>query len=254
MRKDNNRIILEVGDTLYRYDIEENLPPRWDSNYHNPEYTGCQYGDKNSIGAIFLYSEKEAAKQTLAAAINNQANKGRNINIATITSTVVEQEINLLDLSTGILECSNLISVLYELGIDVTTRQYFSYQRGTHFDCLHPFLMDLFSTEASKKLNGANRINEFFYSLINLLGQSLTDFGNGHVFKGQLEALLYEGYVFWEPNPISDTYCIFSPNKLSHPEHETIIIHEDEEMLDHLRRDHEGRHRILSKNIIVNTL
>ena len=230
MRKENNSIILEIGDTLYRYDLCENLPNIWDPNYHNIEYTYGGLGYKNSIGAIFLYSKKLAAERTLKNAIKKQASKGRNFTNATITSTRIEQEIKLLDLSSGINNCSNLISVLYELGIDVTTDYYYSYQKKESFKCLHSSLMNLYSTEPKLKLNGAKEINNFFYDFTNLLGQSLTDFNNGHVFKRQLEDLLYEGYVFQETTT-SDTYCIFSPNKLSNPKHETIII-EDKEMID----------------------
>lgn len=243
MRKKDNSIILECGDTLYRYDLEENLPNNWDSGYHNIEYSGSAYGFKNQIGAVFLFDKKSVAKITLAGAINKQAEKGLKYNKVTISIVQVQQEINLLNLSSGILYCSNLISVLHEIGITITTNDFVNFQRNESFLSIHANLLDLYSKDPQKKIESANIINEFFYNRINLLGQTLTDFQNGRKFKKLLENRQYEGYVFGE-NPISDTYCIFSSNKLSQPIHKTIETAADDELKEYLIKDLEDRKRM----------
>lgn len=61
------------------------------------------------------------------------------------------------------------------------------------------------------------------------MGQSLTDFDNGEVFKEMLENNEFEGYVFME-DFISDTYCLLSSDKITAPEHEIIDINSNEEL------------------------
>lgn len=240
MRKEENCIILEDGDTLYRYDLEENLPDNWDSNYHNFEYSGSRYGFKNAIGAIFLFDKKLTAKQILSGAINNQKEKTRIITRATITTVIVNEEIKLLDLSSGIIRCSNLLSVLYELNMDVTVLDLKNFQKDLPFQSIHDRLIDLYSSDSTKRMTSANEIDRFFYGRINLLGQTLTDFQNGILFKKLLEDQQFEGYVFWE-NPSSDTYCILSSSKLSNPIHEIIDVEMDEELQQLLQQDLAGR-------------
>lgn len=72
MRKEENIIILEPGDRLYRYDLSGKMPDNWNSTVHSIEYNTSEYGPKNSIGAIFLYDVEIAAKQVLSAAIKNK--------------------------------------------------------------------------------------------------------------------------------------------------------------------------------------
>lgn len=240
MRKEENCIILEYGDTLYRYDLEENLPDNWDSNYHNFEYSGSRYGFKNAIGAIFLFDKKLTAKQILSGAINNQKEKTRIITRATITTVTVNEEIKLLDLSSGIIRCSNLLSVLYELNMDVTVLDLKNFQKDLPFHSIHDRLIDLYSSDPAKRMTSANEIDRFFCGRINLLGQTLTDFQNGALFKKLLEDKQFEGYVFWE-NPSSDTYCILSSLKLSNPIHEIIDVEVDEELQQLLQQDLAGR-------------
>ena len=47
MRKDKDKIILENGDVLYRYGLEQDYPDVWCNNIHNPEYNFDGLGHKN---------------------------------------------------------------------------------------------------------------------------------------------------------------------------------------------------------------
>lgn len=72
MRKEENSIILEPGDLLYRYDLGEKLDAEWLTDYSSPEYSFSEYGPKNKIGLFFFYNDISAAKNTLAQAVYNQ--------------------------------------------------------------------------------------------------------------------------------------------------------------------------------------
>ena len=54
MRKEENCIILELGDQLYRYDLGDHLPDNWSTDYYNPEYITPQYGRKKCDRSLFL--------------------------------------------------------------------------------------------------------------------------------------------------------------------------------------------------------
>ncbi|MCS3161579.1 hypothetical protein NXX71_12380 [Bacteroides faecis] len=135
MKKEENIIILEPGDRLYRYDLSGKMPDNWNSTVHSIEYNTSEYGPKNSIGAIFLYDVEIAAKQVLSAAIKKQEELENHIEQATITTTEILQEIKLLDLETDIDKCTQILSVLYELGIDVITHDFFNYSKKGKFWC-----------------------------------------------------------------------------------------------------------------------
>ena len=240
MRNVENKIILDRGDTLYRYDICTDLPNIWDTNYHNIEYAESKFGSKNSIGAIFLYDKIISAEQVLAGAINNQREKGRTIRYVTITSTTVNNEIVLLNLEQGINRCSQIISVLYNCGIDVATKDFINYHTGETFDLILSDVKDLYSPDICVKLNAANNIDKFFCNYPPYLGQLLSDYKNGVSFKQQLQNKGYEGYTFMEIFS-SNTYCIFSQDKLSHPSHTTVDIENNEEIQKLIDSDLKGR-------------
>ena len=229
MRKEENSIILEPGDLLYRYDLGEKLDAEWLTDYSSPEYISPKYGRKNTIGAFFYFNDRTVAIQTLAQAIYNQRELGNIYDCGTITQCEVLNEIFLLDLSTGLYRCSNIISVLCDLGIDVINEQFFNYQKELPHSVLKDETINLFSNNKQIAQDAANEIDKFFLNRINLLGQSLTDFGNGKPFRDMLISMHYEGYVFWE-NPVSDTYCLFNPNKVSSPIHEVLTIESDEKL------------------------
>lgn len=114
MRTEENCVILEGGDNLFRYNLGRELPTEWSIDYSNPEYTSTEFGRKNKIGAFFFYDKDIAAKQVLAQAIFNQRKRGNEYQYATITHCQVVNDIKLLDLYTGLYQCSNMISALYQ--------------------------------------------------------------------------------------------------------------------------------------------
>lgn len=229
MRKEENSIVLEPGDKLYRYDLGEKLDAEWLTDYSSPEYSFSEYGPKNKIGLFFFYNDISAAKNTLAQAVYNQKKMGTIYNYGTITSCQVIDDIRLLDLEAGLYSCSDKIRFLHQIGLNVITELFYNYQFKRPFSELQNSLEDLLSTDQSLSSAAENVINEFFYNFPPLLGQSLTDFDNGEVFKEMLENNEFEGYVFME-DFISDTYCLLSSDKITAPEHEIIDINSNEEL------------------------
>lgn len=229
MRKEENSIILEPGDLLYRYDLGEKLDAEWLTDYSSPEYSFSEYGPKNKIGLAIFYNDISAAKNTLAQAVYNQKKMGTIYNYGTITSCQVIDDIRLLDLEAGLSSCSDKIRFLHQIGLNVITELFYNYQFKRPFSELQNSLEDLLSTDQSLSSAAENVINEFFYNFPPLLGQSLTDFDNGEVFKEMLENNEFEGYVFME-DFISDTYCLLSSDKITAPEHEIIDINSNEEL------------------------
>ena len=229
MRKEENSIVLEPGDKLYRYDRGEKLDTEWLTDYSSPEYSFSEYGPKNKIGLFFFYNDISAAKNTLAQAVYNQKKMGTIYNYGTITSCQVIDDIRLLDLEAGLSSCSDKIRFLHQIGLNVITELFYNYQFKRPFSELQNSLEDLLSTDQSLSSAAENVINEFFYNFPPLLGQSLTDFDNGEVFKEMLENNEFEGYVFME-DFISDTYCLLSSDKITAPEHEIIDINSNEEL------------------------
>ena len=229
MRKEENSIILEPGDKLYRYDLWVKLDTEWLTDYSSPEYSFSEYGPKNKIGLFFFYNDISATKNTLAQAVYNQKKIGTTYNYGTITSCQVIDDIRLLDLETEMFSCSDKIRFLHQIGLNVITGHFYNYQFKRSYSELQNALEDLLSTDQSLSSAAENVINEFFHNLPPLLGQSLTDFDNGEAFKEMLENKGFEGYVFME-DFISDTYCLLSSNKITEPEHEIIDINSNEEM------------------------
>jgi len=233
MRKEENSIILEPGDKLYRYDLGDNLPTEWSTDYSSPEYISPKYGRKNVIGAFFFFDDKQVTKKTLAQAIFNQKQKCKEYDCGTITHCEINSDIKLLDLSTGLYKCSNMISILCDLGIDVVSGKFYNYQKESSHSYLKDIVVKLYDKDKLTAQKAANKIDEFFLYSPPLLGQSLTDFGNGQHFKDMLENMYFEGYAFWE-NPISDTFCLFYSDKISNPIHEEIYIESDSELKEYL--------------------
>lgn len=229
MRKEDNSIVLEPGDKLFRYDLGIKLDSEWLTDYSSPEYSFSEYGPKNKAGLFFFYNDILAAKNTLAQAIYNQRKNGAIYEYGTLTSCEVADEIKLLDLETGLFSCSDKIRFLYQNGLNVITEHFYNYQFKQHYAELQNALVDLLSTNQSLLLTAENVINHFFHNYPPLLGQSLTDFDNGKLFKQMLENKGLEGYVFME-DLISDTYCLLSANKITTPEHKIIDINSNEEL------------------------
>ena len=43
MRTEENCVILEGGDNLFRYNLGRELPTEWSIDYSNPEYTSTEF-------------------------------------------------------------------------------------------------------------------------------------------------------------------------------------------------------------------
>ena len=209
MMKGPNTILLEKGDSLYRYDLGDRHPAEWSINHPNPEYLTERYGPKNKIGAFFFFDTEKTAKQVLAQAVVDQKKKGIPHSQATITSCEVTDSIVLLDLETRLSDCSSIINFLHELDMNVISNEFYNYHKGQFFEQL--------------KSAAEQEINDFFCSYPPYLCQLLTDFNNGTAFKKLLEKQGYEGYVFME-DFFSNTYCLLSSAKISPPSHQIIDI------------------------------
>ena len=223
MKKKDDIVILEPGDKLFRYGLNSTFPDQWDSNEHSIEYFSEEYGHKNQIGAFFFYDNKTAALQVLSAAIDKQKRNGKLITVATISTTEVTKEITLLDLESGINTCTQMLTCLYNLGIDVVTDDFYNYHDKEKFSSIREQFMKLYSNNWRERISAATAVDSFFHSLPPFLGQSLTDFGNGQVFKKLLLDKCLDGYVFMEEFS-SNTYCLFSSDYISVPEHRLVDI------------------------------
>lgn len=221
MRHDGNKIILERGDMLYRYGLGQYYPSVWCNNIHNSEYFSNEHGNKNQIGAYFFYNNEDTARRVLEAEIKKQEDKGIIVGKATITSCEIREDIVLLDLHSGITRCCNMISVLRKLNLNVVTNSFYNYQRRSDYTMIENDLELIYSDDPVEKLNAGTRIDNFFHNLPSLLGQSLTDFQNGVVFKKMLIRNNWEGYVFKEEES-SNTYCLLNATKLTEPKHKVL--------------------------------
>ena len=108
------------------------------------------------------FNDRTVAIQTLAQAIYNQRELGNIYDCGTITQCEVLNEIFLLDLSTGLYRCSNIISVLCDLGIDVINEQFFNYQKELPHSVLKDATINLFSNNKQIAQDAANEIDKFF--------------------------------------------------------------------------------------------
>lgn len=240
MRVEENSIILEAGDKLYRYDLCDNLPKEWSTNYSSVEYNHSKWGRKNAIGAFFFYGVEKTAKQTLAQAIYSQRKKGIDIKYCTLTYCIVVSEIKLLYLKTKLFSSSELIKLLNSLGIDIINGNYYNYKADT--------VVSEISDEVRSLLNGGGIYNakiEDFFFFPQYFSQNLTDFENGKHFRLELEKMGFEGYVFEEAID-SDTYCMFYSNKLSDPFHNKIFIESDSELQDLISKVENNEKRMIN--------
>lgn len=98
------------------------------------------------------------------------------------------------------------------------TNSFYNYQKKAYYTKIEHDLELLYSEDYANRLNAAKGIDDFFYNLPPLLGQSLTDFRNGVAFKEMLIRNHWEGYVFKEEER-SNTYCLLDATKLTEPRH-----------------------------------
>lgn len=220
---------LPKGTQLFRYNLGVNLPKDWSSDYKSIEYQDSVLGPKNQVGALFFYDNETTACQVLSSALSKRQTPPIE---NTITSCFLLEDVVLLDLS----QCefpTCVLRILRDEGIDILTNDYVRHDQGCSLfselkdDFL--FMLENDNVEffpgngALKVYNAANRINDFFhYSKVGIryIGQLLTDFENGNLFKTALLEKGFDGYCFTEePSP---TICIFDASKITPPTHNRI--------------------------------
>ena len=223
--------ILNCNTELYRYDLDDNLPDDWTTDYHSKEYT-CDRGFKNKCGAFFFFDNKQTALDVFKYAAEKGAREG------TITTCYIKKQVSLLDLSDFQFP-SGILCFLNKNGMSVFNKGFYRYGENQSEDVLFDDIKALIDEILSREndtledmsfiINKSNQINEFFYfkecspCKCRYIGQLLTDFDNGPKFKEILLDKGYDGYCFKEI-PKGVTYCIFDHNVLSAPRHEKIII------------------------------
>lgn len=85
-------------------------------------------------------------------------------------------ELNLLDLDSGLIECSNIISFLVSIDANVIENKFVNHHSNKPYSELQSVIVDIFSTDHIKRINAADEINKFFFYNAPYLGQSLTDY------------------------------------------------------------------------------
>lgn len=221
-------MILPTGTNLYRYNLGNDIPEEWSTEYHSPEYHSDEYGDKNQIGAFFFYPDEDTAHNVLRAAIEKAAKQGKNYLNNTLTCCQTIADINILNL-TGCDRPVQMLNILHDEGIDVLTSDFSRHLNGVQsFEDIrgyHQYIMDNENTNdifVKYEMNDyAAKIDNFFQWLVGYTGQVLTDFENGIPFKRQLEEKGYEGYQFMEEKSCP-TICLFNSSKLTSPIHQMV--------------------------------
>ena len=226
-------MILEANTPLYRYTFVPSQPPStWYSGFKNPEYAIGRV--KNEIGAYYFFLNLEATTAVASIAKSTLAQRGLDeTNPCFVTNCCLTESVRLLDLRYPEGSCGAIVSLnqLLEEDIDVLTDQFVKHD-GTPFSKMSaPYAnyQKMLRQEDSLSISFANNvigdnINEFFRGPYgSLLGQMLTDYGNGFVFKQMLLERGYEGYIFDEERS-SHTVCLFDAHKLTQPEHKIIEL------------------------------
>ncbi len=211
---------LNSGYNLYRYNLTE-PPINWSEQYKNPQYQSSR-GAKNAIGAYFFYSKKDTAITVGHKAITAMERKDQGDRNLYITKAYLISDVNLLDLSFNEPWPELMLDRLYDNGIDVLTDSF------THLNpeyTLSIIRNDYLAVKNARQSGSPLRwddqrsinVNSFFNCNSSYLGQCLTDYNNGAIFKNLLTEKGYDGYIFVEE--INDpTICLFNSDCLSRPE------------------------------------
>ena len=224
-------MILTTHTPLYRYDLKE-PPTQWSVDFH--EYNYGDRGYKNIIGALFFYDNIDDCIRTCQ---NEHLFEG----VGYFTQCQTIRELNLLDILT---ECMiRILDILYENDIDVLIPEISTYSYGDvrplsvikHDFEEYVYLVNKQEKtiqESCTQLGLVNKISSYIEpqygnNSFRYLGQLLTDFENGPIFKEKLKIKGFDGYVFYENDsgtPCVTTYCIFENTSLSSPNCEKITF------------------------------
>lgn len=223
-----NNYILQHGTKLYRYDIIQ-PPSIWDISFRNPEYynLGFEGLKKNAANFYYFFSNRETAINTGKKAIQKL-----NINHFWITETTIKTDMNLLNL-TSCIDTVLMVLKLLDSNINILTNDYKLYNSGKtipfsdfkeaiiyNMGVNRPFPPDIELIKSNTDL-----ITSFFNAPgypYSLLGQYLTDFSNGIIFKDDLKKEGYNGYIFDESIG-GHTICLIDSNNIESPSSEKIL-------------------------------
>lgn len=232
-------MLLPANTYLYRYCVGDELPKEWSRNVKNPQYAIEGRERKNLIGAYFFYEDEDTAKNVARCALRDYGSQ-HHIDYCTLTSCHTIEDVNLLDLS-GDLKPYPFLETLHSESINVLTDEFLNYFKGQlPFSSYRENFNKLICQKEPFSQSNPNWQNNctiyepllmFFTHRGNMhiLGQLVTDFNNGCVFKRLLQERGYEGYIFNEEKDCS-TVCLFDSDKLSSPSHQIMNIE-----LDNLR-------------------
>lgn len=204
----------EASITLYRYDSRQ-PPEDWDISFLSYEYDTIEHGHKNKAGLFFFTDSLEIANELgKCAAINNSQ-------MEYFLTTTQTKNAKFIDFS----NCQNIyhmLCLLADLGIDVLTEDFKTYEYENHFGQLKShFEAAELETDIFKKANIIKNLtvhSKTDFHNISLFGQRLTDFDNGKFFKKIVtEKYSYiDGYVWREFNDNRGlTYCLFDSSRLT---------------------------------------
>lgn len=141
---------------------------------------------------------------------------------------------------TGCSRIAQVLRVLEDANINVLTGTFSCYESAANVTTFEAKFSDAFlllkefdNCSSDERFRAAAKILKLANSLhllgttahdeVSLLGQRLTDFGNGELFKTMLSANGFDGYMWNEGNPIEVTYCLINSEKLSPPKVEAIM-------------------------------
>ena len=215
----NRSMNFPAGTNFYRYDLLE--PPKiWDRSYHSMEYSingADEILYKNQSGSLFFYNSESTTIKTAEIAM-----KRRNKTEFWLTTAYVAKSIRLLDLRGG--ATLVILNNLFVNGIDVfnSPLSITGLPESAPLKSLEPLYYYLMQNAIGGEEYNDNWLQmhePFIYpgSPYSLLGQRLTDYENGEVFKSLLLAKKYDGYIFDESFGAS-TICLTDSTKLSAPE------------------------------------
>lgn len=215
----NKSMNIPTGTSFYRYDLLE--PPKiWDRSYHSLEYSindADGFLQKNQSSLLFFYDSESTTIKTAERALERH-----NKTEFWLTTAYVDKPLQLLDLRGG--ATLVILNNLYINGIDVfnSPLSLTGLPESAPLKSLEPLYYHLMQNAIGGEDYNDKwlRLHEpFIYpgSPYSLLGQRLTDFENGEVFKSLLLENKYDGYIFDESFGAS-TICLMDSTKLSTPE------------------------------------
>lgn len=223
---------LKEGTTLFRYDLQE--PPKsWDYNYRSNEYSHLKIDgfQKNHIGFYFFFDNEVVMHNTAKVACEKSS-----VNSFYMTHAELTRELKLLDL-TG---CSNpllMIQKLIDVGIDILNDSYhiFCSIGNPSFSIIkdaanYNLGIGIVSWERDVDMIQENttEIQKYLSRRdcpYTILGQLLTDYSNGEIFKNELISKGFDGYCFDE-SVGGHTLCLLNSDDLSAPQTKIVNIKE----------------------------